>query len=165
MDELILYLLFEKNKIEELKNLFNNFKNVKSLNDELMYLPYDFSGDIENIIDDDYEWIAVDGFSEILEFGLSNSHAFSCYFSVEHIKFNHLILSFTHDGYIILGLTITDTDENMEYLKENILTLKEQLNATLCGIFTDNIPVYSKLLFEICILPDAAIIAPSPFPS
>lgn len=150
MEGLNLYIITTKRNKATILSFINNVKKnklLKLLNDELMVVPLDFIGDLEQI--DDYDWISINNINDVIEFGsLHPPRAFSCYLSINDDKINGIILGFTVDNYLILGLSLQDSDQNYEYAKELLKELLINYGATSGGVFVEQIPALSKDLFE-----------------
>ncbi|MBN2835411.1 MAG: hypothetical protein JXR48_10650, partial [Candidatus Delongbacteria bacterium] len=131
----------EKSFILELVHNYSGESDLKLLNDEVMILGAENMKVQNEINDDDYEWIKVNGINDVLDVGYSKpDKAFSSYFKINHNKINNLILTFTIDDYFIFGMSLDDTDDNLIYSKNFLSESKMKYNFLSGAIFLEQIP-------------------------
>jgi hypothetical protein len=106
---------------------------------------------IEELFQDNLgEWVKITDTDSWIKFGLSEqSIAFSIYYSLPTPPIDGLIITFTIDGGIVLGISVElgDNKENFEYAKELLESFKEEYDAILTGLFVEEPPPFSKDLF------------------
>ena len=92
MEETIIYYLYNKNLLNE---IFLNLKKhrLKSLQDEII---------INN------EWHEIKNLDDFEKLGCYNKIHCSAYFHIDNNFITTLIVSFTTDGYLVLGVALKD---------------------------------------------------------
>ncbi len=150
MEELNLYILTtnrNKNIILSFISEIESNNELKLMNDEVMVVPPNYNGDLERI--EEYDWIPVTNINDVIELGsLNPSRSFSCYLKINNEKIRSIIIGFTVDSHLILGLSLGNSDENYEYSKKLLSSLFIKYNGISGGIFIEQFPALSKDLFE-----------------
>jgi len=94
------------------------------------------------------EWIEITDTDSWIKLGLSGqSTAFSIYYSLPSKPVNMLIITFTIDGGVLLGIETEENKKNLEFSKKLLKTVKAEFNANPAALFVEEAPLFSKDLF------------------
>jgi hypothetical protein len=150
MEELNIYILTANRKKDVILSFIKEIKGekeVKLLNDEVMVIPKEYNGDLEQI--ENYDWIAVKNIDDVIELGSTiPPRAFSCYIGIVNNNISGIILGFTIDNYLIIGCSLPNNDVNYEYSKKLLEELFLKYEGILGGVFVEQNPAISKKMFK-----------------
>jgi hypothetical protein len=102
---------------------------------------------------EDYEWEPVTSLTQIVQRGLDYPRrSFSAYLASSHPEFERIILSFTTDDKLILGLSLEDSEEEkpeerLEQAKVEMFHLIEECNCYGGLILVETPPPDNELMF------------------
>ena len=104
---------------------------------------------LSNVVNEEQgEWIKIANTDDWIRIGLSDYRiAFTVYYSIPAKPITFLIVSFTVDGGVILGIAVDGDEKYFGYAKELLDKLKNEYGAQNAAIFIEEPPFLSKELF------------------
>ena len=109
--------------------------------EQLMMLPLGTSSDIQTF--DDYEWEPAQSLTHIIQRGTEYPRrAFTVYLSPKHNEISRVILSFTSDDQLVIGLGIDDEGMRPERERQAKTLLQQIVERYAChaGLITSEMP-------------------------
>ncbi|MFM2387580.1 MAG: hypothetical protein RL660_2337 [Bacteroidota bacterium] len=144
----------ERRTLEKFLDEYTDRESIEDMHDsEINMLPKDRS--YLEVNSEDYIWIKAETLTNCIDIGLSNpSNCFTLYLRSKHREINLVILSFTQDGKLIVGLSIFEyidaeqTIDNYKFAKELKDEMYRNYNGSLAYFGLEASPAHTEEEFK-----------------
>jgi hypothetical protein len=145
-----IYAITNRRDLETINRFIDTYVDRTASEDrddeQLMMLPLGKGAEIKSL--NDYDWEPAKTLSNIVQRGLDHPRrSFTVYLVPSRPGINRVILSFTTDDQLVLGLSIddaTELPENSELAKQALFNLAREYNSHLGTIAVEQPPPKSE---------------------
>lgn len=141
MEDYNIYLLFKQRDECVIRKSFEGL-DVKSMNDELMVYK---NCDFDDVTKSEPDWVGVSTFKDVVRYGMNSNEIYtSAYFQVTDSIFSTVILTFTVDGGLVVGFSLSSDNANDDTYKSYTKKLMENLKPDALSVFIEVTPPFSE---------------------